>query len=193
MASWRAPSGTGGRVWATAAYLAMSSPSLLCSPVQEMEPGMETCLSACVSPWFVLSCWMVIYVFIYLFTFQRFFGEKVFTSGLKLSSELLLFVLCLLRSELNRDFCWNVVLSHIKWNPADWCLFSSLLVINWYKTFLRWFILISWQQPWGHCPVYNLEKWWSHIVFDQIPGRLPLYLHILLKLDSSHDFILFLS
>lgn len=65
MASWRAPSGTGGRVWATAAYLAMSSPSLLCSPVQEMEPGMETCLSACVSPWFVLSCWMVIYVFIY--------------------------------------------------------------------------------------------------------------------------------
>lgn len=68
MASWRAPSGTGGWAWATDAYLAMSSPSLLCSPVQEMERGMETCLSACVSPSFVLWYWdgnLRIYQFLY--------------------------------------------------------------------------------------------------------------------------------
>lgn len=50
MASWRAPSGIGAPVWVIAAYLATSCPSLLCSPAQEMEPGVETCLSACVSP-----------------------------------------------------------------------------------------------------------------------------------------------
>lgn len=53
-ASWRVRCWSGVPVWATAVCLAMSSPSPLCSPAQEMEHGTETSLSVCVSHLFVL-------------------------------------------------------------------------------------------------------------------------------------------